>query len=62
MRKLNFDEAVVIALFERARRLNGKLSDRARKKAEEVIEKHNLSEEDIKRIYDWFTNPSLLKN
>jgi len=56
--KINLDEAIVVALLERSKRYNIKLKDSIRQRAKEVIERYNLTQEQIDKIYDWFTTPA----
>ncbi len=62
MRQLRFDEAVLVALYERSRRFNTKLKSDIEQKAKEVIERHNLSDKEIERLFDWFTGKELIHN
>jgi hypothetical protein len=54
-KKLEFREAVIVALYERARRSkSGFIGGDLKKKAEEIIEKYRLTDEEISGIYEEF--------
>jgi CRP-like cAMP-binding protein len=54
-KKLEFRETVIVALYERARRSKSRfIRADLKKKAEEIIERHQLTDEEISRIYEEF--------